>query len=223
MKRLFDIVMATAAAVLFFPVFLILMVMVRAKLGAPVFFVQQRSGLGGRLFPMIKFRTMTGERDAEGNLLSDSERLGSFGTWLRSSSLDELPELWNVIRGDMSLVGPRPLLAEYLPLYSERQKRRHDVLPGITGWAQVNGRNALSWDDRFELDVWYVENRSFWLDLKIMAMTVVAVCSRKGVAAEGESTMPRFTGAKTVDDAETERGLLDSNGELGEACAGDEQ
>ncbi len=222
MKRLFDIGLAAIAGVLFLPIFLILILLVRVKLGKPVFFVQLRSGLGGRLFPMIKFRTMTDERDAEGNLLPDGDRLGAFGSWLRSSSLDELPELWNVIRGDMSLVGPRPLLAEYLPLYSERQKRRHDVLPGITGWAQVNGRNALSWDDKFELDVWYVENRSFWLDLKIIALTVVAVCSRKGVAAEGESTMARFTGTKQGADAETETGLLDSTGELDDTFKDDE-
>ena len=168
----------------------------RCKLGSPVLFRQVRPGLYGRPFMMVKFRTMTDERGADGALLPDAQRLTAFGHFLRASSLDELPELWNVLRGEMSLVGPRPLLMEYLPLYSPAQARRHDVRPGITGWAQVNGRNAVSWDERFALDVWYVEHCSLWLDLRILWLTVRKVLVREGISAQGEATMPRFTGNK---------------------------
>ena len=178
------------------PLFLTLMVLVRLRLGSPVFFSQVRPGMGGRPFRMFKFRTMTNQRDESGELLPDSVRLTRFGKFLRSSSLDELPELWNVLKGDMSLVGPRPLLMEYLPLYNERQNRRHEVRPGITGWAQVNGRNAISWEQKFELDVWYVENQSFWLDLKILFLTVWKVVRRDGISAAGDATMPKFTGSE---------------------------
>jgi lipopolysaccharide/colanic/teichoic acid biosynthesis glycosyltransferase len=169
--------------------------LVRLKLGSPVFFRQKRPGLDGKPFELLKFRTMADRRDAAGKELPDSDRLTGIGRWLRATSLDELPELWNVIRGDMSLVGPRPLLMEYLPLYSPEQSRRHDVRPGITGWAQINGRNAISWEEKFKLDVWYVDNQSFWLDLKILFFTVFRVFQRSGISAEGEATMPKFTGA----------------------------
>ncbi len=169
--------------------------MVRIFLGSPVFFVQTRVGEEGRLFKIIKFRTMKSAFDKEGKPLPDTERLGRFGKFLRKTSLDELPELWNVIRGDMSIVGPRPLLPEYLPLYNERQSRRHEVKPGITGWAQINGRNTLSWEDRFEMDVWYVDNRSFLLDLKIMFLTLWTVFSQSGVSADNHVTMPAFLGS----------------------------
>lgn len=196
MKRSFDLLASAAALLLFAPLLLVLVFLIRRKLGSPVFFTQQRPGLHGRPFKMIKFRTMTDARDADGNLLPDAERLPPFGRFLRSASLDELPELFNILKGDMSLVGPRPLLMEYLPLYSERQARRHDVRPGLTGWAQINGRNALSWEEKFELDVWYVENRSFWLDLKIILLTVKKVLVREGISAAGEATMTRFMGSK---------------------------
>lgn len=188
-----------AGAVLFFlglPLAL-LGLMVRRKLGSPVLFRQVRPGLHGRPFMMVKFRTMTDERGVDDELLPDAQRLTAFGRFLRATSLDELPELWNVLRGEMSLVGPRPLLMEYLPLYSPDQARRHEVRPGITGWAQVNGRNALSWEDRFKLDVWYVDHRSLWLDLRILWLTVRKVIVREGISAEGEATMPRFTGNKS--------------------------
>jgi lipopolysaccharide/colanic/teichoic acid biosynthesis glycosyltransferase len=170
---------------------------VRRKLGSPALFRQVRPGLHGRPFMMVKFRTMTDERGADGELLPDAQRLTAFGRFLRASSLDELPELWNVLRGEMSLVGPRPLLMEYLPLYSPEQARRHEVRPGITGWAQVNGRNAVSWDERFKLDVWYVDHRSLWLDLRILWLTVRKVLVREGISAQGEATMSRFTGNKS--------------------------
>lgn len=173
---------------------IILVWVIRQKLGRPVLFIQVRPGLHGKSFRMIKFRTMTDKRDARGCLLPDDQRLTPFGKWLRASSLDELPELWNVIKGDMSLVGPRPLLVEYLPFYSPEQARRHEVRPGITGWAQVNGRNAISWEDKFALDVWYVNNQSLWLDIKILWMTVRKVLVRDGISAAGDATMPRFTG-----------------------------
>jgi lipopolysaccharide/colanic/teichoic acid biosynthesis glycosyltransferase len=166
------------------------------QLGTPILFRQVRPGRNGRLFKLAKFRTMTDERDASGGLLPDASRLTPFGRWLRATSLDELPSLWNVLKGDMSLVGPRPLLVEYLPLYSSEQARRHEVRPGITGWAQVNGRNALTWEQKFELDVWYVDHRSFWLDLRILLMTVRKVFVREGISAKGEATMPRFTGTR---------------------------
>ena len=194
MKRLFDIVVfACALLVLALPLALLAW-QVRRKLGSPVFFTQVRPGLHGKPFKMVKFRTMTSERGPDGELLPDAVRLTPFGRFLRSSSLDELPELWNVLKGDMSLVGPRPLLMEYLPLYSPAQARRHEVRPGITGWAQVNGRNAISWEDKFKLDVWYVDHRSLWLDVKILWLTVQKVLVRDGISAEGEATMPRFTG-----------------------------
>lgn len=173
---------------------IILIIVIRVKLGTPVFFRQLRPGLKGKPFKMIKFRTMTNECDVDGILLSDANRLTPFGRFLRSTSLDELPELWNVLMGDMSLVGPRPLLMEYLPLYSPEQARRHEVRPGITGWGQINGRNSLSWDDKFKLDVWYVENLNIWLDIKILFMTIRKVLARDGIAAKGDATMPRFTG-----------------------------
>ncbi len=196
MKRAFDLMAAVVVLLLLATPLLFLILMVRHKLGSPVFFRQIRPGLNGKPFEMIKFRTMTDARDANGKLLDDAHRLTLFGRFLRSSSLDELPELWNVLKGDMSLVGPRPLLMEYLPLYTPEQARRHEVRPGITGWAQVNGRNALSWDEKFRLDVWYVDNQSIQLDFKILALTVKKVLMRDGVNAAGEATMSKFTGSK---------------------------
>lgn len=194
-KRLFDIVLAIVSIFLLSIVFLILGLFVRIALGSPIFFRQARPGLNGKPFEMIKFRTMNDAFDSDGNLLPDARRLTRVGQSIRAMSLDELPELWNVLKGDMSLVGPRPLLVEYLPLYNERQKRRHEVRPGITGWAQVNGRNAISWEEKFELDVWYVDNQSFWLDLKILFLTIKKVLIRDGISADGEATMPKFTGS----------------------------
>ena len=193
-KRLIDIFVASSGLIMLSPVLAILALLVSRKLGSPVLFRQVRPGKGGKPFQMMKFRTMTDERGADGELLPDEQRLTPFGQFLRSTSLDELPGLISVLKGDMSLVGPRPLLVEYLPLYSPEQARRHDVRPGITGWAQVNGRNALSWDERFKLDVWYVDNQSFWLDIKILFLTVWKVVKRDGIAAEGEVTMSKFTG-----------------------------
>ena len=195
MRRLVDTVAAAMILLLLSPVIAVIALAIRLRMGSPVLFRQVRPGLGGKPFEMIKFRTMRNALDRHGAPLSDAERLTKLGHFLRSASLDELPELWNVVKGDMSLVGPRPLLMEYLPLYSPEQARRHEVRPGITGWAQVNGRNALSWEEKFALDVWYVDNRSFRLDLKILAMTVAKVLGRSGISAEGEATMPRFTGA----------------------------
>lgn len=194
MKRIFDLVATLSGLFLVLPLGLILTLLVRQMLGSPVLFRQTRPGRGGRPFTMYKFRTMTDARDASGILLPDEQRLTVLGRFLRSSSLDELPELINVLKGEMSLVGPRPLLMEYLPLYSAEQSRRHEVLPGITGWAQVNGRNAISWDEKFSLDVWYVDNRSFWLDLKILWMTLYKVFKREGISQEGQATMERFRG-----------------------------
>ena len=196
MKRIFDLVLAAVALLLLSVPLLFLIWQIRRKLGSPAFFRQTRPGLNGKPFKMVKFRTMTNARGPDGQLLPDAVRLTPFGRFLRSSSLDELPELWNVLKGDMSLVGPRPLLMEYLPLYSLEQARRHEVRPGITGWAQVNGRNALGWDDKFMLDVWYVNNRSLWLDIKILWLTVRKVLVREGISAEGEATMSKFTGGK---------------------------
>jgi len=196
MKRIFDFVVAMLALVALLIPFLLLVWAIRRRLGSPVFFRQQRPGLHGNLFEMVTFRTMTDARGANGELLPDAERLTPFGRFLRATSLDELPELWNVVKGDMSLVGPRPLLMEYLPLYSVEQARRHEARPGVTGWAQVNGRNALSWDDKFRLDVWYVDNRSLWLDIKILWLTVRKVLVREGISADGEATMSKFTGNK---------------------------
>lgn len=198
MKRGLDIVGASVGLLLLSPVILVVALLIRLKLGRPVLFRQARPGLGGRAFSMIKFRTMTDARNSQGELLSDAQRLTSFGRWLRSTSIDELPELWNVLRGDMSLVGPRPLLMEYLPLYSREQARRHEVRPGLTGWAQVNGRNALSWNEKFALDIWYVDNRSLFLDLRILMATVVRVIRRQGISADGEATMAPFTGNETA-------------------------
>ena len=194
MKRFFDFTAAAVALLLLCLPLLALTLLVRRKLGRPAFFRQVRPGLHGRPFEMVKFRSMTDARGPDGALLPDADRLTPFGRFLRSSSLDELPGLWNVLKGDMSLVGPRPLLVEYLPLYSPEQARRHEVRPGITGWAQVNGRNAIGWDDKFRLDVWYVDHRSLWLDLKILWLTVKKVLVRDGISAAGEATMARFTG-----------------------------
>ena len=196
MKRLFDFLASALGLLLLAVPLAVLVLQVRRKLGSPVLFTQVRPGLHGKPFRMVKFRTMTDERDASGILLPDVQRLTPFGRFLRSSSLDELPELWNVLRGEMSLVGPRPLLMEYLPLYSPEQARRHEVRPGITGWAQVNGRNAISWADKFALDVWYVDHRSLWLDVRILWLTVRKVLVRDGISAAGEATMPRFEGDK---------------------------
>ena len=195
MKRFFDFTAAAVALLLLCLPLLALTLLVRRKLGRPAFFRQVRPGLHGKPFEMVKFRSMTDARGPDGALLPDADRLTPFGRFLRSSSLDELPGLWNVLKGDMSLVGPRPLLMEYLPLYSPTQARRHEVRPGITGWAQVNGRNAIGWDDKFKLDVWYVDNRSLWLDLRILWMTVRKVLVRDGISAAGEATMPIFKGS----------------------------
>ena len=197
MKRLFDITAAFAALLLLALPLALLTWQVRRKLGSPAFFRQVRPGMHGQPFEMVKFRTMTDARGPDGALLPDADRLTPFGRFLRASSLDELPELWNVLKGEMSLVGPRPLLMEYLPLYSPQQARRHEVRPGITGWAQVNGRNALGWDEKFKLDVWYVDHRSLWLDIKILWLTVKKVLVREGISAAGEATMPSFTGDKS--------------------------
>jgi len=193
-KRFLDVALVLLAAPLWVPLIAVLCVVVRLRLGRPVFFRQVRPGLYGRPFELVKFRSMTDRRDARGELLPDADRLPAFGRWLRSTSLDELPELWNVLRGDMSLVGPRPLLLEYLSLYSPEQARRHDVRPGLTGWAQVNGRNAIGWPERLQLDVWYVDHRSLALDLLIAWRTVRNVIGRHGISAEGDATMPKFTG-----------------------------
>ena len=195
MKRLFDVICAAAALILLSPVLAVVAWLIRRQRGSPVLFRQMRPGLKGTPFLMVKFRTMRDARDANGVELPDSERLTRLGQFLRASSLDELPELWNVLKGDMSLVGPRPLLMEYLPLYSPREFRRHDVRPGVTGWAQVNGRNSLSWQQKFEMDVWYVDNRSFWLDLRILWMTVKKVLVRDGISAQGQATMEKFRGS----------------------------
>ena len=195
-KRLFDFLVSSLFLLLMSPVLLLLALLVRVKIGLPIFFIHTRPGLHGKAFEMVKFRTMTDARDTDGVLLPDSERLLGVGRFLRATSLDELPELWNVLKGDMSLVGPRPLLMEYLPLYSPEQTRRHNVRPGITGWAQVNGRNTISWEEKFKYDVWYVENQSFWLDMKIFWITIKKVIAREGVSADGEATTPKFTGNK---------------------------
>jgi len=195
-KRIFDVVIAILVLGVSLPILVLLALLIRIWLGRPVFFVQVRPGLHGKPFRMVKFRTMTDKRDKHGRLLPDNIRLTRFGRILRSTSLDELPELWNVLKGDMSLVGPRPLLMEYLPLYSKEQYRRHEVRPGVTGWAQINGRNAISWEDKFKLDVWYVDNQSFGLDLKILVLTVKKVLIRDGISGQGEVTMSKFTGTK---------------------------
>jgi sugar transferase EpsL len=194
-KRGIDVALALLAMFIFSPILLGVAVLVRTRLGSPVLFTQVRPGLHGQPFRMVKFRSMTDQRDTAGQLLPDADRLPRFGHLLRSSSLDELPEIWNVLVGDMSLVGPRPLLMEYLPLYTPEQARRHEVRPGITGWAQINGRNALSWEDKFKLDVWYVEHQSFWLDFKIFWLTFARLARPSGVSHSGEATMPRFLGS----------------------------
>lgn len=194
MKRLIDIILTTISLLILAVPILLLALAVRIKLGSPIFFRQIRPGLKGVPFVMFKFRTMTNLRQPNGELFPDSCRLTGFGKFLRSTSLDELPELWNVMKGEMSLVGPRPLLMEYLALYSCEQSRRHEVRPGVTGWAQVNGRNTLTWNEKFELDLWYVDHQSLWLDFKILLLTVKKVFIREGISASGEATMPKFTG-----------------------------
>lgn len=196
-KRMFDLLFISIIGLLFLPIIIILALLVRFMLGSPVIFRQQRPGLKARPFYVYKFRTMNNKKNSQGELLSDEERLTALGQFLRSSSLDELPSLWNVLKGEMSMVGPRPLLMEYVPLYSLEQARRHEVKPGVTGWAQVNGRNAISWEEKFKLDVWYVDNQSFWLDIKIILLTIKKVLFRDGISAKGEATMPRFTGSST--------------------------
>ena len=197
MKRILDIIIASIALILLSPLYAFVAYKVKKNLGSPVLFRQVRPGLHGKPFEMIKFRTMKDAVDEQGDPLPDSERLTPFGQMLRSTSLDEMPELWNVIKGDMSIVGPRPLLMEYLPLYSPEQAKRHDVRPGMTGHAQVNGRNAIGWEEKFKLDTWYVENQSIWLDFKIMFKTVHKVLAKDDISAEGEATMTKFTGTKT--------------------------
>lgn len=198
-KRVFDCIVALFAGLFLLPVMLVLYLLIAVKMGRPVFFTQVRPGLDGKAFKMIKFRTMTDTRDENGQLLPDEDRLPAFGKMLRATSLDELPELWNVFKGEMSLVGPRPLLMEYLPLYNDRQKIRHQVRPGITGWAQINGRNAVSWEEKFELDAWYVQNQSLWLDIKILFLTVIKVLKRADISQEGEATIQKFTGSLEQD------------------------
>ena len=193
-KRLFDIIASASGLIILSPVFLILAYLIRKNLGAPVFFTQERPGKDGKPFKMIKFRSMRDAVDKDGNPLPDSERLTPFGKKLRATSLDELPELWNVLKGDMSLVGPRPLLMNYLPLYNDFQFRRHEMRPGVTGWAQVNGRNAISWDEKFAYDIWYIDHFSLWFDMKILFLTIKKVFIKEGISAEGEATMPYFTG-----------------------------
>ena len=194
-KRVFDICSSVLGLLLLSSFIVVVGFQIHRKLGSPVLFRQVRPGKDGKPFEMIKFRTMRDSTDKNGHALPDSERMTPFGVFLRSTSLDELPELWNVLKGDMSLVGPRPLLMEYLPLYSPDQYRRHQVRPGVTGWAQINGRNAISWEDKFKLDVWYVDNRSFWLDIKIIYLTVKKVIIRDGISADGEATISKFTGS----------------------------
>lgn len=194
MKRAFDLIVALTALALLSPLMLAVALLVLAKLGRPVLFIQERPGLHGKPFRIYKFRTMLNGDPGKTEDTADAQRMTRFGRFLRSTSLDELPELWNVVKGDMSLVGPRPLLMEYVPLYSPQQARRQEVRPGITGWAQVQGRNTLSWEKKFELDVWYVDHRSLWLDLKVLSLTVIKVLARDGISQEGEATMTRFRG-----------------------------
>jgi len=196
MKRFSDILVSSLVLLALSPLIVLTGLLIKSWLGRPVLFRQKRPGLNGQTFEMMKFRSMLDSFGKDGNPLPDKERLTNFGKFLRASSLDELPGLWNVLKGEMSLVGPRPLLLEYLPLYTDEQARRHDVRPGITGWAQVNGRNAISWEEKFILDVWYVENQSFWLDLKILFLTVKKVFVREGISQEGQATMEKFTGSK---------------------------
>ena len=195
-KRLFDVFFSVLALILFSPILLLIAILVRMFIGSPILFTQQRPGYKGTPFFIYKFRTMTNRHDSSGNLLPDAERLTRLGHFLRAFSLDELPELFNILRGEMSFVGPRPLLMQYLPLYSKEQSRRHDVIPGLTGWAQVNGRNALTWPDKFKYDVWYVDHWSFWLDIKIILMTVFKVFNREGISQEGQATTEYFKGER---------------------------
>jgi len=201
MKRIFDILVSFSVLLLSAPLLLLLALLIRTQLGSPVLFSQPRPGFKGKPFNMVKFRSMTDERDDADELLSDALRLTRFGKVLRATSLDELPELWNVLKGDMSIVGPRPLMMEYLPFYSSEQARRHDMLPGVTGLAQISGRNALSWEKKFKLDVWYIDNYSFWLDIKIVLATVKKVLIPEGVSPDGHATMPKFSGTKEDKDA----------------------
>ncbi len=196
-KPLFDRLLALILILVFLPIMIIVALLIYLWDGRPIIFTQPRPGLNGKIFNIFKFRTMTNEKDEDGNLLSDEKRLKGIGKFIRSTSLDELPQLLNVLKGDMSFIGPRPLLVEYLPLYNKRQKKRHDVKPGITGWAQVNGRNAISWEEKFEYDVWYVENQSFWLDFKILWLTFLKVVKRDGISSNTSVTMEKFTGDKT--------------------------
>ena len=208
MKRIIDVFVSVFFLIVFFPIIISLIFLVFIDVGRPIFFKQARPGKDGSPFYMTKFRTMKDQNASNGKLLPDAERITWFGGLLRRSSLDELPEFWNVLKGDMSLVGPRPLLMQYLPLYSKEQYRRHEVKPGITGWAQVNGRNAISWDEKFKLDVWYVDNQSFWLDVKILLLTVKKVVFKEGISADGHVTMPVFTGVDeglNYKDTETQR------------------
>lgn len=198
MKRLLDTLLAGGALLLLSPLLAVLALLIRRQMGPPALFRQERPGIHGGPFEMLKFRTMRDALGTDGQSLPDAERLTPFGRFLRSTSLDELPELWNVVKGDMSLVGPRPLLMEYLPRYSAEQARRHDVRPGLTGWAQVNGRNALSWEQKFALDIWYVDNRSVWLDIRILWMTIIKVLERDGISADGEATMTKFEGTREL-------------------------
>ncbi|KZN51397.1 sugar transferase [Pseudoalteromonas luteoviolacea] len=194
-KRSFDVIVSLSLVLTVLPVFILVALLIRIKLGSPILFTQERPGLNGKIFKMMKFRTMLDGKDKEGNLLPDEQRMTKFGAFLRSTSLDELPGLFNVLKGDMSLVGPRPLLVQYLPLYNKEQSRRHNVRPGITGWAQVNGRNAISWEEKFKLDVWYVDNQSFLLDFKILLLTLKKVFVREGISADGHVTIEPFKGS----------------------------
>ena len=195
-KRILDVLISGAGIILLSPLYVVLWILVRSKLGTPVLFKQDRPGKNEKIFKLYKFRTMTDERDEKGNLLPDEVRLTPFGKTLRATSLDELPELFNILKGDMSLIGPRPLLVKYLPLYNEFQRHRHDVTPGLTGWAQVNGRNTISWEDKFEKDVYYVKHLSFWLDLKILFLSVAVVFGHQGISSGTDATMEAFTGTK---------------------------
>jgi len=195
MKRVFDFCVSFCGLLFLLPIMVVVSVLIRFKLGSPILFTQNRPGLNGKVFKMMKFRSMLDAKDKQGNLLPDEQRMTKFGAFLRSTSLDELPGLFNVLKGDMSLVGPRPLLVQYLPLYSAEQARRHNVRPGITGWAQVNGRNAISWEDKFRLDVWYVDNHSFWFDINILLLTVKKVFVREGISADGHVTIEPFKGS----------------------------
>ena len=196
MKNLFDKTLALFLIILFSPIYIVVSLLIFFKMGSPILFRQKRPGYKEKIFGIYKFRTMTNDKDANGNLLPDDKRLVGIGKFIRSTSLDELPQLFNVLKGEMSFVGPRPLLEEYLPLYNEKQKRRHDVKPGITGWAQVNGRNAISWEQKFDYDVWYVDNQSFWLDIKILWLTFLKVVKRSDISSSTSSTMEKFTGSK---------------------------